>query len=53
MEGFDAAQFNEILGLIDYSAVVICPVGYRNTENDWLAPLPKVRFPKDELIVRI
>lgn len=53
MEGFDAAQFNEILGLTDYSAVAICPVGYRNAEGDWLAPLPKVRFPKEELIVRI
>lgn len=53
MEGFDAAQFNEILGLTDYSAVVICPVGYRNAESDWLAPLPKVRFPREELIVRI
>ncbi len=53
MEGFDAAQFNEILGLTDYSAVVVCAVGYRNAEADWLANLPKVRFPKDELIQRI
>ena len=53
MEGFDSAQFNEILGLTDYSAVVLAAVGYRNAESDWLANLPKVRFPKDELIVRI
>ena len=53
MEGFDAAQFNEILDLTDYSAVVVCAVGYRNAEVDWLANLPKVRFPKDELIQRI
>lgn len=53
IEGFDAAQFNEILGLEDYSAVVLCAVGYRNAETDWLAPLPKVRFPKEELIQRI
>lgn len=53
MEGFDQAQFNEILGLKDYSAVAICPLGYRNAESDWLASLPKVRFPKEELIVRI
>jgi nitroreductase len=39
--------------LTDYSAVAICPVGYRNAEGDWLAPLPKVRFPKEELIVRV
>ncbi len=53
MEGFDAAQFNEILGLTDYSAVVVAAVGYRDSEKDWLANLPKVRFPEDELIVRI
>ncbi len=53
MEGFDAVQFNEILGLTDYSAVVLAAVGYRDAENDWLANLPKVRFSNDELIVRI
>ena len=53
IEGFDAAQFDEILGLDDYSAVVLCAVGYRQAETDWLAPLPKVRFPKEELIQRI
>jgi nitroreductase len=53
MEGFDAAQFNEILGLEDYSAVVIAALGYRQTESDWLANLPKVRLPEKELIERI
>src|SRR5215203_1490170 len=53
MEGFDAAQFNEILGLEDYSAVVVAAVGYRNAEGDWLASLPKVRMPVNELIERI
>lgn len=53
MEGFDAAQFNEILGLEDYSAVVVAAVGYRDAEKDWLADLAKVRMPKDELFVRI
>lgn len=53
MEGFDTAQFNEILGLKDYSAVVLAAVGYRDAEKDWLANLAKVRMPKDELIVRI
>ncbi|MFM8440817.1 MAG: NAD(P)H-dependent oxidoreductase [Acidobacteriota bacterium] len=50
MEGFDPAQFNEILGLEDYSAVVIAAVGYRDAANDYLAGLPKVRFSKDDLI---
>ena len=53
MEGFDAAQFNEILGLDDYSAVVLAAVGYRDSESDWLASLAKVRMPNEELIVRI
>ncbi len=53
MEGFDVAQFNEILGLTDYSAVVVAAVGYRDAEKDWLANLPKVRFSQDELIERI
>lgn len=53
MEGFDAAQFNEILGLTDCSAVVLAAVGYRDAENDWLADLPKVRFAKEELIKRV
>ncbi|MCY7347307.1 MAG: NAD(P)H-dependent oxidoreductase [Pyrinomonadaceae bacterium] len=53
MEGFDAVQFNEILGLEDYSAVVICAVGYRNAEADYLADAAKVRFPREELIQRI
>lgn len=53
MEGFHPAEFNRILGLEDYSAVVLCPVGYRNEEKDWMAKLPKVRFPKVELIERI
>lgn len=53
IEGFDAAQFNEILGLTDYSAVVVAALGYRDAENDWLAGLAKVRMPKDELIVNV
>jgi nitroreductase len=52
MEGFDPAQFNEILGLRDYSATALCALGYRS-EADWLADLPKVRMPKEEIIVRI
>jgi nitroreductase len=53
MEGFDPAEFNRILGLEDYSAVALCPLGYRDRENDWMANLPKVRFLNEELIQRI
>ena len=53
MEGFDAAQVNEILGLTDYSAVVVAAVGYREAESDWLANLPKVRYRKEKVIETI
>jgi nitroreductase len=53
MEGFDPEQVNAVLGLEDHSAVAICAVGYRDAENDWLAPLPKVRMPRSELVQRI
>jgi len=53
MEGFDPEKVDEVLGLTDYSAVVIAAIGYRDPENDWLAKLPKVRKPKSELIERI
>lgn len=53
MEGFDPHQVNEILGITHYSAVALAAVGYRDAANDWLAPLPKVRFPRDEVITHI
>lgn len=53
MEGFDPEKVNEVLGLTEHSAVAIAALGYRDAANDWLAALPKVRKPKDELIQRI
>lgn len=53
MEGFSVEKVNEVLGLTDYSAVTLCALGFRDAENDWLTNLPKVRFPKDELIQTI
>ena len=52
MEGFDPAQFDEILGLTDYTSVVIAAVGYRNADEDWLAPLPKVRWKEEDFFDR-
>ncbi len=51
MEGFDAAAFDEILGLKEKGlhATVICPIGCRG-EGDYLATMKKVRFPKDQVI---
>ena len=50
MEGFDAQQFSEILGLKEEGlhATVILSLGYRDTENDFLANMAKVRLPLEE-----
>lgn len=55
MEGFDPAQFDEILGLKDKGlrSVVIMALGYRDSAGDWLNGLPKVRRPVAELITEI
>ncbi|BDU74290.1 NAD(P)H-dependent oxidoreductase [Mesoterricola silvestris] len=51
MEGLDAAQYDEILGLAGtgYRTIVACPAGYR-AAGDKYAELPKVRFPEAEVI---
>lgn len=50
MEGFDAAQVDRILGLTDKGlrSVALLSLGYRDAEQDWLAPLKKVRLDLDE-----
>ena len=50
MEGFDAAQFDEILGLKEkgLKSVVILPIGFR-AEDDATAQYIKVRKPEAEL----
>ena len=54
MEGFNAAQFDEILGLEaqGLKSVVICALGYRSAD-DALATLPKVRRDKGLLFQSI
>ena len=54
MEGFNAAQFDEILGLEaqGLKSVVICALGYRSAD-DVLATLPKVRREKGLLFESI
>jgi nitroreductase len=53
MEGFDAAALDELLNLKEKGlrSVTLMPLGYRNTENDWLAGLPKVRRQKEKLFL--
>src|SRR5687768_2031600 len=54
MEGFSAAQYDEILGLAEQGliATVICALGYRS-EEDACATLPKVRFEKKDLFIHV
>jgi nitroreductase len=53
LEGFDADALDEILGQEpkDLEAVML-PVGYRDSENDWLVNLTKVRS-KEDLVTLI
>ena len=54
MEGFVPVQYDEILGLADQglTSVVICALGYRSP-NDAYATFPKVRYPKQDLLVHV
>ncbi len=51
MEGFEPAKFDEILGVRKdgYATLAAVALGYR-AESDKYATLPKVRFPKTEVI---
>lgn len=52
MEGFVPAQYDAILGLAEsgLSAKAVCAVGYR-AADDAYAGLPKVRFPKEKVLL--
>ncbi len=54
MEGIEPAQYDEILGLTKQGlgAVVAAAAGYRAT-SDKYAALKKVRFPKEEVLVKV
>ncbi len=51
MEGFDPSKYDEILGVRKegYATIAAVALGYR-AESDKYATLPKVRFPKADLI---
>ncbi len=51
MEGFNAAKYDEILGLTEkgYASVLVCPVGYRSADDKY-ATAAKVRYGRDEMI---
>lgn len=55
MEGFDPAQYDQILGLSakGLRSVCVMALGYRHTEGDWLVNLKKVRRSKEDMIIEI
>ena len=55
MEGFDANALDEILNLREKGlrSCVLLPLGYRDTENDWLVSLKKVRKSREDLITEV
>ncbi len=55
LEGFDADALDEILNLKEKGlrSCVMLPIGYRDTENDWLVNLKKVRKSKEDLVTVI
>jgi nitroreductase len=54
MEGFEPAQYDEILGLaaMGYGALCACAAGYRSGDDKYAA-LPKVRFRAQDVIVHV
>ncbi len=52
-EGFDSKVIDEVLGLPEQGlrSVSLMYVGYSDKERDWLAPMKKVRVPKDEFVI--
>lgn len=55
MEGFDAAALDSLLNLKEKGlrSVTLLPLGYRDTDNDYLASQKKVRREKDKLFLQI
>ena len=55
MEGFDPAAVDELLGLRakGLRSVTLLPLGYRDTANDWLLPLKKVRRARENFIIEM
>jgi nitroreductase len=55
MEGFQNAALDELLGLREKGlrSVTLLALGFRDTANDQLVHLKKVRRPKNELVIEI
>jgi nitroreductase len=55
LEGFDPDALDKILNLREKGlrSCVMLPLGYRDTEKDWLVNLTKVRKSKEDLVTLI
>ena len=55
IEGFDPAAVDQILGLREKGlrSCVLLPIGYRDTDKDWLVKLKKVRKSTEDLVTVI
>ncbi len=54
MEGFSPDELDELLDLRSkgFRSVLLLPLGYRDTQKDWMNTMKKVRVPMDEFIVK-
>lgn len=54
MEGFVPSSVDSVLGLqeLGLRSVVVLPLGYRDTENDYLASLKKVRWDNEKFFIK-
>jgi nitroreductase/dihydropteridine reductase len=55
MEGFVNSELDKVLKLREKGlrSTTIIALGYRDTANDWLANMKKVRRPKEELFIEL
>ncbi|QJD97333.1 NAD(P)H-dependent oxidoreductase [Mucilaginibacter robiniae] len=55
IEGFLQEKLDELLNLKEsgYTSTVILPLGYRESEKDWLVNMKKVRTPKELFITKM
>jgi len=53
VEGFTTEELDELLDLKSkgLKSVTMLPIGYRDDAGDWLAPMKKVRNPKEEFVL--
>lgn len=55
MEGIESRVLDEEFGLREqgYTSLVVVPIGYRDTEQDFNAALPKSRLPYSEILIEV